>query len=214
MRLITLIILFFISTLSIGQKIGISYGNTAVTDFYNEISVPKNLIVHYFQPMSFDSNFTVNVSLGYGISNYYEKWDYDDQVDGENKILIKGFPIELEVIYSKSISSNNDLKLFLGLGFGYYNYDRNYKFYRDSEVRSEEESKIYGFGQYYTFGTSLDIIKGISTFLQIKKLGLSFIKGESDLLTNGESVGKLIRDINTSNSFKDFGISLGLSLKL
>ena len=55
MRLITLIILFFISTLSIGQKIGISYGNTAVTDFYNEISVPKNLIVHYFHQSNLSS---------------------------------------------------------------------------------------------------------------------------------------------------------------
>ncbi len=210
------IVLFIVlsSIISFGQEIGISYGTTNIIDYYSLSSNPHNIIAHTYIPMSFDTNLIVGVSLGYGFGSYSTKWDYDKEEYNESIISTSGFPFECEILYFKSINNDNSFRIFLGIGGGYYSYKSKTEYKGAwSGLRTDEES-IYGIAQYFTFGVKLKIIKSISTFLQLKKNGTSAIKKESDLLANGEKYGTLIRDIPTSDNFKDFGFSMGLSISL
>ncbi len=203
----------FISNLGFGQNVGVSFGTGVFSGDFEGGSTPKNITGHLYLPFPLNPNLTLNVSVGYGIGNYLSETDLDQGDDSEYESSTKGFPIEGEILYFKPLSGETSIQPFLGLGAGFYKYTTLDKDKYGSDVE-EDETQISGLAQYFTFGMKMDIDSNLSAFLQFKKLGVSLIRSEYDLTSDGDKYGTRKRDVVAWPGIFDLGIALGVRFNL
>lgn len=203
-----------ISNFGFGQKVGVSFGTGVFSGDFESGSTPKNVTGHLYLPFPLNPNLTLNVSVGYGIGNYLSETDLDQGDDSEFESSTKGLPIEGEILYFKPLLNESSLQPFLGIGAGFYNYTTLDKYKQGSEVE-EDEKKISGLAQYFTFGLKMDIDSNLSAFLQFKKLGVSLIRSEYDLIDyDGDKYGTRKRDVVAWPGIFDLGIALGIRFNI
>ncbi|MCK4979277.1 MAG: hypothetical protein KAS62_02720 [Candidatus Delongbacteria bacterium] len=164
-----MVLILVVASMSFAQKFGVSLGTGtfAGTDTFS----PKHAIGHYY--MDLNEKYTLGFSAGFGMMQYFEETNFDDplQNDTEGEIIVNGIALEGEFLYFQAIP-NSSIKPFIGLGLGIYSYNRS----KEGDYRDEEEAKIFGFGQFVTFGLDMDISESLSAFVQFRKLGFSMIK--------------------------------------
>ena len=218
--IVTALIVLSLAYLS-AVDFGISYGIGAFNYSYNTGS-PKNLNVHVFT--NINPNTKLGISGGYGISTYKNKINYSDSAQPDNKLdqSIKGLQIESELLFGK-FEEFSLVNPFIGIGLGYYKFsyvseeDSGYS-YNDDE---DDFTWVFnGLAQYFTFGFDVNINYRLTAFLQLKKMGFSFVKFRRDLTNydyetdHDEVIGSVVGDYNASWGLIDTGISFGFRYKL
>ncbi len=217
--LLQIIFVFVIIESLPGQIIGLSFG-TGVFDGEDNIyiqgrsrSIPKNFNIHVQSIIR--KNVKLNLSAGYGYSTNYDELNSNNIFYNTTyKTTTKGYPIEGEILIFNNMINMIGIEPFIGLGIGYYKYDEDVKF-TILNISTIVDSKTDGFAQYFTFGLNLYITKKLSSFIQIKKLGLSWLGQEVSKPDSpfGNAVKQKAYVVSKSGT-QDLGISFGCLIYL
>jgi hypothetical protein len=198
------------------QQVGLSLGTAlfqpSASYGASPAPVPKNLCMHLQVFLSNDVK--INASGGYGWeSGFFKRTAPGDEGTLTHNYRIHGFPVEVELVASKPLVLLSGIRAFIGVGCGYYTYKATAETERAPE-KMEFDSRIDGFGQYFTFGAEFRLHSRVSGFLQFKKLGISGLKSDQeDPLGNtpfGQEPTKTESSIRSENGFNDLSVTVGV----
>lgn len=224
--IVTITLLGLILTSSSGQSIGLSVGTgtfnySGVGDHFNlrYVVKPSPTIFQLEYQYDFSNLLYGGLFVGYGFSKFTKKDDYDSDHSGFDnewsEINLDGINIESELSVKKLISKGSGVYLFLGIGLGYYTYNGYELDEREDSFKRDADITVSGPAQYITFGTIFNLSEKLNIHLKLKKLGLSGIKYEMNIMSNSnEKQGVQFYDIKTGPGITDIGFALGISYKL
>lgn len=175
---------------------------------------PLNLMLSYRK--SFKDIFTIGLTTGYGYKSTEREVDHSNNATSERStITSQGIPVELELLAGRYVDSSESVKLFIGSGLGYYNYEtvltHQIKPNGGSFTTTSEHSSRYnGKSLYLTGGFTMQISQKLDLSLQLRKMLISAIKiEEEDML-----VPSTITSTYSSANLPEIGIALGINYKL
>jgi len=221
-----------------------------LVNFDQEILVTSDNLV----PTTFKANFNyyitpnvaVRFSSGYGFTRqtYSDKSDFRniDDLDiiltDEAIFTMDGFPLETALIFQTAVDKNQNISVYIGLGFGYYAYNFKAKgtfnyteFVNAAEpdtIKWEEnylnpEMSLSGVAQFFVLGLNINLGQNFGASFEISKIGLSYMRLKSDIIKQeiaGHNVtyevkyGSRRHDYKKKNGLDDVAITAGIFWRL
>jgi hypothetical protein len=199
----------------LGQQVGISLGsalfNPSAVINMESTSPPKNICGHVGIWLSDDVK--LGLAAGYGFeSSSFRLDDMNPGEEYEKNTELSGVPIECEIQVSKPLVILSNIRAFIGLGLGYYNY-RSTGDIHSGETATEFENRIKGLAQYFSFGLDFRLGRTVSAFLQTKKMGFSGIEASGDYYQTTPG-GKFKQPVKSEGGLNDLSLTLGILFNL
>jgi hypothetical protein len=210
------ICLFFLLLLSPAinsQSIGVSIGSGCyyITNSNNYYPNDPIKTVSLRFGTNLDNNFQLNISAGYGFSNYrYNNAVYSPNYyyNGEYKhSLTGGFLTEIEFQYQHYLTSDSIFEPTLGIGIGYCDFKTKQKYY---SYNPDNEITTKGFSQFVSLGMNVHISKRFTGYIELKKLIFTFIKINTRDNSNQPNIYIYDQDYMPLVGLSDLGITLGV----
>lgn len=207
-------------SLRVGIKIGTGIVNSVKFSNLFFTSDPQHIIGSI--SLRAAPKLRLEFSTGFGFSRYTIDEDYDQSnpfafgADRISKSSITGVPIELEAIFGTKISQQSPLRVFGGLGVGYYYYKSTIRTNVANLPKWDEtKESLSGFAQYLTAGFGITIGSSLETVFQVKRIGFNFLKTKADLVDNEQrKVGERKSDVRTFSGLNELGVLFGLTFSL
>jgi outer membrane protein W len=209
-----LFLLLFISPMVRSQSIGVSIGSgyyyiTNNTNYPYADDPLKTISLRF--STNLDNNFRLNITSGYGFSNYrYNQAEYDPSYYyyGEYHELTDGFLAEIECQYQHYLTSDSIFEPTFGIGIGYCDFSSKLK--NSNSIKPDEKIITKGFSQFISLGMNMHISKKITTYIELKKLIFSNIR-INFLSKQDPSFITYEQDYSPMTGLSDLGITLGVN---
>jgi outer membrane protein W len=210
------ICLFFLLLLSPAvnsQSIGISIGSGYYYIINNVVKYENDPIktVSLRYVTNLDNNFRMNITAGYGFSNYR----YNDAESGptynnnyEYHSLTDGFLTEIECQYQHYLTSDSIFEPTLGIGIGYCDFRTNLKV---SSNIPDDKMTTKGFSQFISLGMNIHISKRFTGYIELKKLIFTNIKINTLPYSATPYKSTNVQDYSPLSGLLDLGITLGVN---
>jgi len=201
------------------QSLGIDFGSGVYNTTINfdpavghrGVPNPQNFLINISYPIH--SKVDILIAGGYGTGHYSNKYESEIMENNNftNDVHLSGFLQESEILFNNKISDNSLIRIFGGIGIGYYNYHYKSELSKDSDYL--RKAKIKGLSQYFAFGIKFHLNNKIEPYLKLKKMGYSNLKIiDPPPYSNDETT--LTAAITPSNGLNDVGISFGIQYKI
>src|ERR1035437_689113 len=210
------ICLFFLLILSPAinsQSIGVSIGSGYYYVLNNVVSYENDPIktVSLRYGTNLDNNFQLNITAGYGFSNYkYNHGAYGPtyNYNDEYHSLTDGFLTEIECQYQHYLNSDSIFEPTLGIGIGYCDFRTKLKV---ASTNPDDERTTKGFSQFVSLGMNIHVSKRITGYIELKKLIFTFIKINIIPYQIQPYTETYEQDYSPLGGLSDLGITLGVN---
>lgn len=179
---------------------GIGFGDTYI---------PKTLSASLSLPVA--SRFRARFKAGFGIAKSSSNYDkpsstiyYTDQQGVEHEIevlryseniktMVKGFSVDVTILYPVEVNSSGTFLIYpgIGIGYNYYTYSGEWDVANEassvggsvlSEVSGNfEAAKLAGLEQHFVLGFEIKTFGRLSIVMEFSKLGYSFMTQTFDI---------------------------------
>jgi outer membrane protein W len=201
-----------INSQSIGVNIGSGYyyiTNNVVTPENDPV---KTVSLQY--GYNLDNNFRLNITVGYGFSNYrYNHSSYSPNYNDnyEYHSLTDGFLTEIEYQYHHYLTSDSIFEPTLGIGIGYCDFRTKLKV---ATTNPDDEMTTKGFSQFISLGMNIHVSKRFTGYIELKKLILTSIKVNILPYHAQPYQDNYEQDYSPLGGLSDLGITLGVNYNL